>query len=86
MANWYYCVKEINPLISHCDSSSDESITETFKQIGDILEKSTAFRNFYHRRYFKKIPQRQNECLADAADRLLEKLYDYADSYRIWLG
>ncbi len=70
------------------DAEDLESIQLSMNDIAHILIKTPAFKNFNRDllNKFRAIPK-GDEVVSplDYADRLLDKLYDYADDNRIWI-
>jgi hypothetical protein len=54
-------------------------------KIADVLEKEPCFKDFNCSR-FKKIPEGDDIIgPVDYANRLIERMYIYADRYKIWI-
>ena len=82
MTNWVVRVK-IKHLFTEVEDY--ESVQASMNAIADILVKTPCFYGFSLRN-FRKIPK-GDEVFGpvDYANKLLEKLYDYADDHQIWL-
>jgi hypothetical protein len=82
MANWKYKVK-IKHLLT--ENEDLQSIQESMNKIADVLEKEPCFKGFNCSR-FKKIPEGDDVVgPVDYANRLIERMYTYADRYKIWI-
>jgi hypothetical protein len=82
MANWKYRVK-IKHLLT--EKEDLQSIQESMNKIADVLDKEPCFKNFNFSR-FRKIPE-GDEVVGpvDYANRLIERMYNYADRWLIWI-
>jgi len=83
MANWKYKVK-IRHLLT--EKENYDSIKKSMAAIADILEKESSFANFGWLKRFRKIPK-GNDILGsvDYGNKLLDRMYDYADEHQIWI-
>ena len=82
MTNWQSRVK-IKHLLT--DDEAPEAVRASMASIAEVIEATPSFRNFNTGR-FRLIPDGNgimSEC--DFANRLMDELYDYADSRRIWI-
>lgn len=82
MANWKYRVR-IKHLLT--EEEDFESVQRSMNAIADIIEKEACFEDFDYSR-FRKIPE-GDEVVGpvDYANRLIERMYNYADRRRIWI-
>lgn len=83
MANWKHKVK-IRDLLTEMEDY--ESIQKSMIAIAKVLGKEPCFNGFNDLRKFKKIPK-GNDILGpvDYGNKLLDRMYDYADKNRIWI-
>jgi hypothetical protein len=81
---WLYHV-DIKDLMT--EEEDYESIKKSMKAIAEVLEKEPCFKNFTYLPKFRKIPK-GNDVLGpiDYANRLIDRMYDYADDNKIWIG
>ena len=80
---WAYRVK-----IKHLFTDKDDhaSVQASMSAVADVIKNDPAFILFFGVDKFYEIPQGDDVFgPADYANRLLEKLYSYADSYRVWI-
>ncbi len=84
MADWKHYIA-IKHLIT--EEEDHKSIQASMNAIADVLDKDVWFSNFSDKIKFRKIPK-GNRVIAcvDYANRLMDKMYDYADKKRIWVG
>ena len=85
MGNWEY---EIN-IKQFINKSiySDYPISKMLKELVKYLETDKKAKEIIPKRFvtsFKNVIGKEN--IDDKVDRILERLYDYADANRIWLG
>jgi hypothetical protein len=82
MGNWIHRVK-----IKHLFTEKEdyESIQESMNAIADVLKRSGCFFRFDLKK-FRNIPK-GDEVFgpADYANKLLARMYDYADDNQIWI-
>lgn len=85
MARWDYKVK-IKHLFT--EAEDHQSIQKSMNEIADVLQRDPFISwNFRPLKKFRSIPKGDETFgPVDYANRLLEKLYDFADSERIWIG
>lgn len=79
---WNHKVK-----IKHCLTEKEDydSVQKSMNKIADILEKEICFSSFDISE-FRKIPKGDNYFSpADYSNKMLDKMYDFADLNRIWL-
>jgi len=82
MGNWIHRVKIKHLLTKNKDR---ESIQKAMNSIADVLEVEFCFTGFSIDK-FRNIPEGDDVFSPiDYANRLLDKLYDYADRKRIWI-
>lgn len=82
MANWQNKVK-IKHLLR--DEEDWESIQKCMNEIADVLNNSKAFIGF-NTADFRNIAKGDNFFgPVDYANKLLDRMYDYADAHRIWI-
>lgn len=81
--NWIHKVK-----IKHflTEEEDYESVQKSMAAIADVLYQTPCFVGFKQKYKFKEIPE-GNEVLGpvDFANKLMERLYDYADANAIWI-
>ncbi len=64
-----------------------ESVQKSMNLIADELDKDEWFKSFKERSRFRKIRRNDDELSpVEHANKLLDKMYDYADEKRIWIG
>jgi hypothetical protein len=83
MTNWKYKVK-----IKHLFTKKEDidSIQESMNKIADILVKEPCFGNFLGIKNFRNIPKGDDVITpVDYANKLIEKIYNYADEKLIWI-
>jgi len=83
MANWKYRVK-----IKHLFTEREDidSIQESMNKVADILIKNPCFDKFLGIKNFRNISKGDDVITPrDYANKLIEKLYDYADDRLIWI-
>lgn len=82
MTNWKYRVKLKHLLTEKEDL---QSIQDSMNKIADILEKEPCFEDFDYSR-FRNIPE-GDEIVGPVhyANRLIERMYNYADRWKIWI-
>ena len=82
MANWVHKVK-----IKHLLTEKDDwqSVQDSMNQIADVLENDPCFICF-DTQSFRNIPK-GDEFFgpADYANKLINRMYDFADERRIWI-
>ena len=80
---WLYHVK-VKHLMT--EEEDHESVSKAMSDIAEVLEKEPCFKGFPYLKKFRKIPE-GNDILGpvDYANRLLDRLYDYADLNLIWI-
>lgn len=82
MTNWKRTIK-IKHLFTVDESL--ESIQKSMTNIADILKAEYCFRYFDHSKFYG-IPPDNGICTpVQSTNILLDRLYDYADEYRIWI-
>lgn len=83
MANWQHRVK-IKHLLT--ESEDHKSVQASMNAIHAVISKDSWFNRFTSMAKFRKIPK-GNDVLGpvDYANRLLNRLYDYADANLIWI-
>ena len=79
--NWKHTVRGIKDLITR--NNDYESIQKSMEAMAEVLEKEPCFRGF-DTTMFHMIPDDDDNAL-DYADRLLDKMYDWADAHTIWI-
>lgn len=82
MTNWRHNVK-----ISHLFTKNDdhESLQKSMNDIADVLQKEPCFFRFNCSK-FRKLPVGDDIISpADYANRLVQRMYDYADQNSIWI-
>lgn len=82
MAYWNVKVK-----IKHLFTEAQDhaSVQASMSAIADVLSRVSAF-SLFDVRKFRDIPQGDDVFgPQDYANKLLDKLYDYADAHRIWI-
>lgn len=83
MPNWQNKIK-----LKHLFTKVEDfiSIQTSMNSIADELDKAPFFRHFQARKKFRSIPK-GDEVFgpADYANKLLDKMYDFADEHRIWI-
>ncbi len=80
--NWKFHVK-IKHLLT--EQEDWETVQATMNKIADVLDANICFTGF-NRKKFRKIPK-GDEILGpiDYANKLLEKMFDFADDRAIWI-
>ena len=82
MMNWRHQVK-IRHLLT--DQEDATSVRMSMKEITDVLDKSPCFAGFSTKK-FRAIPDGDDVITPlDYGNRLLDRMYDFADEHRIWL-
>ena len=84
MPGWDHRVK-----VKHLFTEDEdwESVQASMNAVADVLEKAPCFKSFSSLHSFRKIPEGDDIFgPVDYANRLLDRMYDYADDYRIWIG
>lgn len=82
MANWKHRVK-VRHLFT--ENEDHESVQKSMTAIAEILEKDSYFKNFDVKK-FKRIPKGDDVFgPVDYANKLIEKMYNYADDNLIWI-
>ena len=82
MARWNYKVR-IKHLMT--DKEDYKSIKKSMNDIADVLDKEICFFGF-NRKEFRKIKKGDSVLSSlDYANKLIARMYDYADSHRIWI-
>jgi len=82
MANWKHRVK-VRHLFT--ENEDHESIKKSMKQIVEVLEKEPCFK-YFDLKKFKRIPKGDDVFgPVDYANKLISKMYDYADDNLIWI-
>lgn len=82
MANWRTKVKMTHLFT---DEEDHETVQKTMNQVADILESTPAFRMF-NSKQFRNIPEGDDFFQPiDYANKLINKMYDYADDNSIWI-
>jgi len=68
------------------EDESHEAVQKSMNAVADVLDKGTFFVGFDTKK-FRAIPA-DNEFFepVECANKLLEKLYDFADDRRIWIA
>lgn len=68
------------------EDESHEAVQKSMNDVADVISKEPAFRHFKLDK-FRLIPE-GDEVIApvDYANKLLSRLYDYADTNRIWIA
>ena len=81
--NWKNKVK-IKDLLT--EEEDYESVKRSMAAIADVLYKTPCFAGFKEKNKFREIPE-GNEILGpvDFANKLMDRLYDYADKNSIWI-
>lgn len=80
---WKYTVR-----VKHLFTSEEdhESVQQSMNDIADVLEKEVCFKGFSFKK-FRNIPKGGYYFgPVDYANKLLSKLYNYADANRIWIA
>lgn len=70
------------------DGESHEEVQANMNAIADVLDSSNEFISFPHSiiERMRNIPQGDDIFKpVDYANRLLDRMYDYANEYRIWI-
>jgi len=68
-------------------SEDPDAIRQSMSAIADVLDTYPVFAGFGLKKKFRSIPDGDEIMTAcDYANRLLDRLYDYADEKRIWIG
>ncbi len=68
------------------EKEDHKSVKESMKAIADVLKENPCF-NEFDLSLFRKIPRGNSFFRSvDCANKLLERLYDFADLKRIWIG
>jgi hypothetical protein len=69
------------------EKEDHESIQRSMNALADVLDKDPWFYAFAAKARFRKIP-RGDDIIApvDYANKLMARMYDYADEKRIWIG
>lgn len=76
---------EIKHIWKDKNATSHEDVLAIGNQLADALAADVAFR-YFDASMFRKIPSGDEYFRpVDYFDRMLDKLYDYCDVYRIWL-
>lgn len=82
MTDWKYKV-HIKHLLD--DDESYEHVVQVAAAIADVLDKAPCFTGFSTKR-FRKIPEGDDVVTsADYLNKLLDRMYDFADSHLIWI-
>jgi len=83
MTNWRYKVK-IKHLLT--ESEDYKSVQKSMNEIADVLVKESSFGNFLGIKNFRNIPKGDDVFTpVDYANKLIEKIYNYADDRLIWI-
>ena len=83
MTNWKYKVKIRHLLTKNEDYNS---IKKSMSAIADVLSKESCFMEFNWLKKFRKIPKGDKVIRAvEYGNKLLDKMYDYADENKIWI-
>jgi hypothetical protein len=85
MARWEHRIR-IKHLLT--DKDDRQSLDKSMNAIADVLERSGLFRDFEFLPTFRSIPPGEGDAVIgprDYANRLLEWMYDFCDSKRIWV-
>jgi len=84
MGRWLFHVK-IKQFLT--EEEDYESIKKSMESIAKVLEKEPCFHAFRPTlKKFRSIKDDEDGVYLDYANRLLDRMYDYADSNRIWIG
>lgn len=77
----------IKQILNEIDEDDDEDIKRAFKEIGTLIQNSQYFKDFAFTDLFFNLPEPGEVFkMEDVCNLLLDKLYDYADNHKIWLG
>jgi hypothetical protein len=82
MARWFSTVK-----LTHLFTKQEdyESIKKSMAEIAKVIESETCFSGFDTKRFYK-IPKGDDVIGAvDYANRLINRMYNFADDRRIWI-
>lgn len=80
---WAYRVK-IKQLFT--DKDDHASVQASMSAVADVIKNDPAFIMFGGVEKFYEIPQGDDVFgPTDYANKLLERMYDYADDYRVWI-
>ena len=70
----------------YTEQEDHESICQSMSDIADVLSRAPAFHAF-RLKDFRSIPEGNHVIGAvDYANKLLDRMYDYADQNRIWIS
>jgi hypothetical protein len=84
MSKWFTTIK-IKHLLTESENHVD--VQRSMAAIADILDAAQTFSAFPWKRRFRNIPKGDDIVSpADYANKLLDKLYDFADERRIWIA
>jgi hypothetical protein len=63
-----------------------DSIQKSMNAIADVLDADSCFSSFRFKKKMRNIPQGDEIVTSlDYANKLIDKMYDYADQHRIWI-
>jgi len=80
---WLHRVK-IKHLLT--EDEDHESVQKAMNAIADVLRKTSCFWCFFDLPKFRAIPQGDDFFgPTDYANKLLDRMYDFTDAWRIWL-
>jgi len=83
MPDWIYPIWIKHLLTKEEDHSS---VQKCMNAIADVLERESSFQGFHEQYQFRDIPQGDNFFgPVDYANKLLDRMYNYADQHRIWI-
>ena len=82
MARWNYHVK-VKHLFT--DKEDHESVQKSMNDIADVLQHEIGFAGFSTKK-FRDIPKGDDTFgPVDYANKLIDRMYDFADKRRIWI-
>jgi len=82
MARWFFRVK-----LTHLFTEQEdyESVKKSMKEIADAIKAESCFSGFDTKKFYK-IPKGDDVIGAlDYANKLISRMYDFADDRRIWI-